>query len=257
MTPIIFEYRYTALLAINENEISDHLRLALCSILDQTLLPSQIVIVKDGRKESQIYRVLAHFATDCASRLVSLKIVYNQEHSGMAYALNRGLKHCDYSLVARFDSDDISIPERMAKTLQMFNERPQLSVIGSWIGEFETAVEDVVDVRKVPASHALIKKISHHRNPLNQMTVTFRKNAVMSNGGYASMESFEDYYLWLAMLSEHMQFANIQKPLVLARHRHSRWQQLGKKVFKQELEFQHMVYREHYIRLSEYVMNVA
>lgn len=248
---------YSALIAVHDHEQPTYLRKALQSILDQTQLPKQVVIVKDGPYHSGMDDILIQFAVDCVSQQVELLMLYNQEPHGLAYSLNRGLAGCKQSLVARFDSDDISDKERMTKTLHEFNKHSDLSVVGSWIGEFAHVVDEISGIRKVPAEQAEIQKYARHRNPLNHMAVTFDKEAVIAVGGYTELTSFEDYYLWLRMLSKHMKFANIQEPLVWARVNDQFWDRRGGwNYFRCELIFQWLAYRNHYMSLPVTITNI-
>jgi hypothetical protein len=55
------------------------------------------------------------------------------------------------------------------------------------------------------------------RNPLNHMTVMFKKSSVLAAGGYQSCPGFEDYHLWARMLSHGFHLQNMDEVLVYAR----------------------------------------
>jgi hypothetical protein len=101
--------------------------------------------------------------------------------------------------------------------LTFLQKYQDIHVVGSWISEFENSPEDCRYIRKVPLSHDKIKKKAIYRNPMNHMSVMFRKNAVLDAGNYISFLWFEDYYLWVRMLMAGFCFANIQEVLVKVR----------------------------------------
>ncbi|GAB6092475.1 glycosyltransferase [Furfurilactobacillus curtus] len=250
--------KYSALIAVHQNERPEHFQSALASIFDQTVLPAQMIIVKDGRRISELDDVIDQYKCICQYRHIDWVYLENPQVMGLTASLNQGLTMCRESLVARFDSDDVNVPERMEKTLQKFAEDPELSVVGSWIGEFATAIEDVTGIRKVPMDQAAIQRLARRRNPMNHMAVTFRREAVMSLGGYTEMPSFEDYYLWLGMLSQQMKFANLQETLVWARAGSHFWERRsGWYYLRRELHFQSAAYRQHYLSLSDYLGNIV
>ena len=53
----------------------------------------------------------------------------------MGKALNEGLKHCSYDIVARMDTDDIAKPDRFEKQLAIFEKYSDIDVVGAWIDE--------------------------------------------------------------------------------------------------------------------------
>lgn len=52
-----------------------------------------------------------------AERPQLFQIVPLEKNGGLGPALNEGMKYCKYSLIARMDSDDISMPKRCEKQL--------------------------------------------------------------------------------------------------------------------------------------------
>ena len=95
--------------------------------------------------------------------------------------------------------------------------RPELAVLGGWISEFETTPECCHAERCTPLSHDEIEKMARRRNPFNHMTVMFRKSSVQSCGGYGQEFLFEDYGLWVRMLSSGFKMANLPNRLAFAR----------------------------------------
>ena len=55
------------------------------------------------------------------------------------------------------------------------------------------------------------------RNPLNHMTVMFKKEDILSVGGYKPLKGLEDYFLWSRLLAQGFRMANCSQILVHAR----------------------------------------
>ena len=134
---------------------------------------------------------------------------------GLGNALNLGLEKCTNDIVARMDSDDISHPSRFKLQVE-FLKNPNISVLGAHIEEFDNSSNFNL-IRKVPKTNYEIIKRSYYRNPLNHMTVIFRKSHVLMVGGYKKMLYYEDYYLWLGMIKHKMKLHNLNKVLVKVR----------------------------------------
>ena len=59
--------------------------------------------------------------------------------------------------------------------------------------------------------------MARRRNPLNHMTVMFRKTSVLAAGSYRSRPGFEDYDLWARMLMNGKRLYNLHDVLVRVR----------------------------------------
>ena len=206
--------KFSILISVYYKEDPLFLEKALGSIGNQTLSANEIVLIKDGPLTPDLDKVITYHSE--YSR-IPYKIIELKENIGLGEALNRGLEYCSYEWIARMDSDDIALPDRFEKQFGYLVENPDIDILGSWICEFDKNFEECNKKRKVPVANEDIRSFSKHRNPLNHMTVVFRKSAVQEVGGYLPMNGFEDYYLWMRMLMAEKQFSNIPQVLVKAR----------------------------------------
>lgn len=199
---------FSVLMSIYHKETSANLEQCLNSILTQTKLPSEIIIVEDGPLNDELYEELEKWE----SKLPITRIVL-QENRGLGVALNVGLSHCSFELVARMDTDDLCLAERFEKQLNVFDNL-DVDVCGSWISEFETNPDLINSIRMLPEFHEDLLLYSKFRNPINHPSVMFKLSKVINCGGYEDVRFFEDYYLWLKLLDSGSNFYNIQEPLV-------------------------------------------
>ena len=106
--------KYSVLMSLYKKEKPEYLNLAIQSMIDQTVRPDEIVIVKDGHITNELKTVL----DDYQSKYPALfNIVGYEKNRGLGLALNYGLKHAKNELIARMDTDDIAKPERCEKQL--------------------------------------------------------------------------------------------------------------------------------------------
>src|ERR1700749_3368895 len=78
---------------------------AICSVLAQTFTDFELLIINDGSTDDT-EKIIRSFDD---SRIV----VINQENKGVSAGLNVGLAHARAPYVARFDADDICMPNRL------------------------------------------------------------------------------------------------------------------------------------------------
>lgn len=207
--------KFSVLMSVYINENPEFLEQAFESIIvKQTVMPDEIILVQDGPLSEKLLAVIDHYVLSYPKiiRTVELK-----ENVGLGKALNIGLSHCCHELVARMDTDDISCPDRFEKQLEVFKQESRISVCGGFIEEFDYDMKKSLGIKAVPLEDSDIRKYSRSRNPVNHVTVMFKKEAVLESGGYKTMLFFEDYYLWCRMFKLGNIFHNIPSNLVNVR----------------------------------------
>lgn len=245
---------FSVLLSLYQKEHPSHLRQSLNSLFSQTLLPDEIILVKDGPLTAELDTIVSDYAT----RHPILKVIPLPKNQGLGKALNEGLKHCSFELVARMDTDDIAKPDRFEKQVKVFEEHPELDLVGAWIDEFEGTSQHVLSVRKVPETLEEILAYCRKRCPVNHPVVMFRKSAVQAAGGYQHFPLFEDYYLWVRMLKNGAKFYNIQESLLYFRISPDMFKRRGGwKYAMDELRFQGVMRKMGMIGWKRFLMNVA
>lgn len=244
---------FSVLLSLYIKEQPSHLIQSLDSLFSQTFLPTEIILVKDGPLTAELDAIVADYAV----RYPVLKVVALPQNKGLGRALNEGLKHCSYDIVARMDTDDIAKPDRFEKQLAVFQKYPGLDVVGAWIDEFEGTPQHVLSVRKVPETSGEIYEYCKKRCPVNHPVVMFRKSTVLAAGGYQHFPLFEDYYLWVRMLKNGAQFYNIQESLLYFRASPDMFKRRGGwKYAKDEVRFQKVMYQSGMISCWRFLLNV-
>ncbi|WP_027390041.1 glycosyltransferase [Chrysiogenes arsenatis] len=203
--------KFSVLLSIYHKEAPDFFNRAMRSIWDeQSVKPNEIVLVQDGPLTQDLYDAINTWKEKLGG---VLKCVPLQENVGLGDALNIGIKNCSFDLIARMDTDDISMPDRFQKQLEVF-EKMDIDVCSSWVSEFSTNELAVDSVRKVPELHSDIVVFAKSRCPLNHPAVMYRKSIIEQAGSYKKMMWFEDYYLWARCIMIDAKLYNIQEPLV-------------------------------------------
>lgn len=244
---------FSVLLSLYYKENPLFLRQCLDSIFNQTLHPSEVVLVKDGQLNKELDQILNEYLIQYSE----LKIIPISQNSGLGIALNEGLKYCSYDLVARMDTDDIAKPNRFEKQLKVFNNQPDIDIVSSWIDEFEGDTNHILSIRKLPEYHKEIYKFAKKRNPINHPAVMFRKSSVLAAGGYKHFPLFEDYYLWVRMLMNGAKFYNIQESLLYFRSSSDMFKRRGGINYAlMELKFEQELLRIKFIDKSIFIKNI-
>lgn len=189
------------------------LKVALASIWDeQTLKPSEIVIVKDGPLTEDLDDAIQVFSDRAPVKLIAL-----DHNVGLGTALRAGVEACHYEYIARMDSDDISVPERFQKQITFLEKNPEYSICGSMVDEFEIDPSQIHARRIVPENDIEMHRFVKFRNPFNHMTVIFKKESILQVGNYQHLLGYEDYWLWARCLAAGYHGKNLPESLVKVR----------------------------------------
>lgn len=208
------ETKYSVLYSVYKKEKPSIMKASLDSMLAQTIFPEQIVIVEDGELTPELYNLIEEYRNRFPETITSVPLQVNR---GLGVALNEGIKHCRNELIARMDTDDISLPERCEKQLIVFSEDPELTIVGTSVDEFYDNPNQIVSRRVVPSNYADILSFSKRRNPFNHPTVMYKKTHVLAIGGYGDFRRNQDYDLFVRMLAKGYKAFNLPESLVLFR----------------------------------------
>lgn len=225
---------------------------SLYSVFSQTRRADEVVLVEDGPLTPEQYKVVEKY-----QRIYSeLKVIPIEKNGGLGKALNEGLKHCSYDIIARMDSDDVCKPNRFEKQVSFMKQNPEYDLVGSWVDEFYDDTEHISSVRCVPESHDEIYEYCKSRCPVNHPTVIFRKQAVLDAGGYLTEYFPEDYFLWIRMLMNGAKFFNMQESLLFFRVSPDTIKKRGGwKYAIGEVHIQKMIYDIGFISYPSFVKN--
>lgn len=206
--------KYSVLMSVYDKEKPEYLVQSIESMLNQTVQPEQFVIVEDGKLSNRLESIIKNYAVKFPDLFTVLPL---KENVGLGRALDYGIKVCRNELIARMDSDDISLPERCEKELKLFKNDPKLTIVGTNIDEFWDDPNDIKCSRVVPSEPEEIRKRIGRIQPFNHPTVMYKKSAVIRCGGYGKMRRKQDRDLFSRMVNMGCKARNINESLLLFR----------------------------------------
>lgn len=169
-----------------------YLREAIESILEQTYKDFQFVIVNDGSTDSSLEIMREYQKKDQRIKII------NQENTGLAKALNRGIKQAKGKYIARMDADDISKPDRLDKQIEFLENNPNCVALGTQSYVIDNDGNELF-ITNLPTEKKTIKEnYLPARNPFYHGSVMFRKDSYIEVNGYNEdiIHFIEDLILW-------------------------------------------------------------
>ena len=245
---------YSVLMSVYKNEKPGILRDSIQSIYDQTVPTDDFVLICDGPLTKRLDEVIDEMQKKFGKKMRVIRLLKNH---GLGYCLRMGVNECKNDLVARMDSDDISVKNRCEKELEVFARNPNLSVVGGFVGEFEVTIDAVKSVRKVPETNEEIIEFGKWRNPMNHPSVMFRRNDIIAVGNYPDMKKCQDWYLWINLLINGYKCYNIQEILVYMREDNTTFERRsGWQYFKIQKQLIDNMYKTKYISTPQYLKSI-
>ncbi len=202
--------KFSVLMSLYIKENPQFLRECFESLKAQTRPADEIVVLFDGKVTAELDAIVVEY-----EQQLPIKAVRFEQNRGLGKTLNDGLNYCSHEWVFRMDTDDICLPERFEKQVAFIEQNPDTIIFGGQIAEFGENIQDIVAYRNVPTKAEDIVKFTRLRCPFNHMTVAYKKSAVQACGGYQDLQ--EDYNLWVKMVANGNNVANLADLLVYAR----------------------------------------
>ncbi len=204
--------KFSVLMSVWKKEQPVYLEQALDSLRLQSLPPNEVVLVEDGPLTAPLHAVIEKYRT-----LLPLKVRRLETNRGLSEALNAGLEECTNHWVARMDSDDVCLPERLANTASFIAQNPDADIVGSFANRINHNGR-VMSLMRVPVEPARIRKLVW-TCPLIHPTVCYRKDKIQALGGYSPKAGprQDDYELWFRCVKAGYNIYNIPGPLLLYR----------------------------------------
>ncbi|MDX1380337.1 MAG: glycosyltransferase [Xanthomonadales bacterium] len=171
------------------------LRVAVDSILAQTLTELELLVVDDHSADDTIARLPRD---DSRLRILA------SDGKGVSRAFNTGLAAARAPYVARMDADDIALPQRLERQVALLASRPDLALCGACVEIFRDdgapleggnrRYQTWLNACREPGD---IRRALFVESPIPNPTALFRREALQALGGYADPPWPEDYDLFL------------------------------------------------------------
>ena len=145
------------------------------------------------------------------------------------------MQKCNNKIVARFDTDDINLANRLKIQFDLLKNKPEISIVGSDVIEFNNFDKNIS--KKNTKNNKEMMRGFMTRNQLNHPSIMYRKKDILEVGSYKDIKLFEDYELWLRCLKKEVGIHNINKPLVAMRRSSYLSNRLGLKYAIYEFRF--------------------
>lgn len=173
-----------------------YLEAAARSVLEQEFADLELVLINDGSSDGS--GELMHRLAAEDSRVVLIE----QENQGLAKSLNTGIAHARGEFIARQDSDDISLPGRLAAQVEVMRHDPQAAVVGSWYQRIDKDGIVFGEVRHPDRMDHLFRLLMLGRAPFPHGSAMIRRSVLDEHGAYnPGFRYAQDFELWMRLVA--------------------------------------------------------
>ena len=158
---------------------------AMDSILNQTFIDFEFLIIDDGSSDSTVEIINSYYDP-------RIRFIKNKENLGISATLNKGIDAASTELIARMDADDISYPARLQKQFEFFKANPDYALLSAWAREIDEDKKPLL-IEEWESDHYYYNLTFECR--IYHPTVMYKRSAVIEVGKYSSRYC-EDYDLW-------------------------------------------------------------
>lgn len=185
-----------------------YIRSAIESILNQSFKEFELIIVNDASTDKTL-DVISPFSIKDSR----IRIINNEIRLDIAGSLNKGISAAQSNIIARMDSDDISLTNRLKFQFELINSSNKIAVVGANISIVNEAGNEIA-TRNYPTSSEKLKACLFRYSPFAHPVVMFRKKMFDEVGGYNPKYSpTEDLDLWFRLGSKY-EFRSVSEPLL-------------------------------------------
>jgi glycosyltransferase involved in cell wall biosynthesis len=176
-------------------------------ILDGAFQDFELIAVDDGSTDDSVAVLTRLSEADGRVR------VLRQANAGAYAARNAGAAVATGRYLAMQDADDVSLPDRLARQVELLDAHADVALVGSGLLMVDAGGERIVRTATVLTDDAALRSAMETYNPVHTTTAMIRKASFDAVGGFRrAFRVAGDYDLWLR-LSERWQIANIADPL--------------------------------------------
>jgi glycosyltransferase involved in cell wall biosynthesis len=178
-----------------------YLEATLESVLAQTYLLLEVIAVDDASEDGTA-GILDHYGRRFPERI---RVVRNERRRGMGASRNRALSEARGSLMAPLDSDDLWLPEMVAKQVAALSASPEAGFVYTGFEAFDSATRRIVPLRRrdLEAEGDILEPLILRGNFIANSSSMIRRSA-LEGGSIRWSErptehGHEDYIMWLSL----------------------------------------------------------
>lgn len=197
-----------------------YLREAVESVLAQTHEDFELLVIDDASTDGALESIPPD---------PRIRVLRNERNIGQIPSLNRGLREARGDYVARLDADDVCLPHRLERQIELLDRLPDVALTATWVDIVDTdgRLWKAVRPRVDRFADFVCQVITGHVN-LVHPSLMFRRDVVLDMGGFdEELNAAEDQDLYRRLVLGRREVRVVTEPLLRYR-RHEQQMTIAK-----------------------------
>ncbi len=178
-----------------------YLHYAIESVLSQTLLPAEVIIVDDGSSDNSM-----SIANRYGDRITYIR----KEHSGVAHTMNVGIEHARCEYIAFLDADDLWVNEKLEIQMRAIQSHPVDMVFG-YMKQFISPELSEQEKSEITIPNSVIPGYSRD-------TLFIKKDSLLRVGLFSTEFQIGEFIEWFSRATD-VGLKSLMLPEILAMRR--------------------------------------
>lgn len=182
---------------------------AIRSVLAQHFTDFELIVVDDGSADGSA-QVVRSFDDP------RIRFEQNSSNLGVSRTLNRALELARGTYIARHDSDDVSLPERIGRQVAFLQAHPECGIVGTYATTTTPEGKGLSVIEHHPTTDAGIRFAQFFDSAFVSSTVIFKRELLERTGGFdedPTRPIWDDYDMW-SRLVRYTNAANLPQHLL-------------------------------------------
>ena len=211
----------------------DYLESAIRSTLQQTFESIELIVLDDGSTDASKSIIRSIQSEDDRLKLVEL------EHGGIVKALNRGIELSRGRYIARMDSDDLMLPDRLEQQYQYLEKHPDV-LLGTQACLIDPKSRQLGMHSPLESHHDILQScLAGMGSAIMHPTLMTSREIMLSLSGYREpYRHVEDLDLYLRAAAKGYQLHNLISTCGLQYRLHAKSVSNQKNALQMELKYQ-------------------
>lgn len=203
-----------------------YLKLAIDSVLQQTFVDFELLLVNDGSTDNSL-EIMKSYNDP------RIKIINDGINKGLIFRLNEMIGLSKGQYFARMDADDVMFPDRIEKQLELLRANPEIDVVfGDAVSiDKDNRILGYKKSKEVKSRNDILKGFC----PIHP-TVMAKREVFLINPYKEGFLQMEDMELWYRLITVN-RFQNLNYPLLFYREDSSNNSRKHLKMIRGKLKF--------------------
>lgn len=183
-----------------------YISMAIESVLKQTFRDFEFIIIDDGSSDNSL-EIIRSFKDE------RIRIIQNDNNLGLIKTLNNGIQLTRGKYIARMDSDDIAMPDRLEKQVAFLEKNNDIGVVGAKAMVINQHSKPTGLIMNVATKDEEIRTQIIFRCPFIHPSVMGRSFVFKEFMYDERFPIAEDFHLWIQVMEKY-KVANLNEVLI-------------------------------------------